>query len=84
MKKLLIVAALACAPVFAVTPDGTFDQREKELLPQCDGLGGCAVIARAQLEQYVAALRQQWEAEIREQFNAAAKVEARKICKNTI
>ena len=84
MKKLLIVAALFCAPAFAVTPDGTFDDREKELLPNCEGLGGCAVISRAELIQYVQALREQWMAEVRERFEAAVKAEAKNVCKNTI
>lgn len=84
MKKLLIVAALACAPAFAVTTDGKFDDREKELLPNCEGLGGCAVISRAELMRYIAALREAWEAEIQERFEAAAKEQAEAICKNTI
>jgi hypothetical protein len=34
--------------------------------------------------QYIGALRQQWEAEIQERFQAAAKQEAARICKSTI
>lgn len=84
MKKLLIVALLVCAPAFAVTPDGKFDEREKALLPNCEQLGGCAVISRAELIQYVQALREEWANEVREQFQAAVKAEAKNICKNTI
>jgi hypothetical protein len=46
MKKALILA-LICAPAFAISPTGELDPREKELLPNCEGLGGCAVISRA-------------------------------------
>jgi len=49
MKRLLLVAALACAPAFAVgMRDGKvmLTEREQMVLQQCEQLGGCAVISR--------------------------------------
>ncbi len=87
MKKLLLVAALACASAFAVTLDGEglrLDARESALMPKCDEMGGCAIISRAELMQYVQALREQWMEEVRENFGAAVKQEAKRVCGNTI
>jgi hypothetical protein len=87
MKKLLIVAALACAPAFAVElKDGKvmLTEREQMVLQQCEQLGGCAVISRMELMRVMAALREQWENEVREQFKEAVKAEAAQVCKRTI
>lgn len=87
MKKLLIVAALSCASVFAVTLDGEglrLDARETALMQKCDEQGGCAIISRAELMQYIQAMREQWMAEVREHFLAAVKAEAGKQCGNKI
>ena len=87
MKKLLIVAALACAPAFAVElKDGKvmLTEREQMVLQQCEQLGGCAVISRMELMRVMAALREQWESEVREQFKEAVKAEAAQVCKRTI
>jgi hypothetical protein len=87
MKKLLIVAALACAPAFAVElKDGKvmLTEREQMVLQQCEQLCGCAVISRMELMRVMAALREQWENEVREQFKEAVKAEAAQVCKRTI
>lgn len=86
MQKLLLIA-LFSVPAFAVTLDGDkllLDQREQALMPQCEAQGGCAVISRAEFQQYVMMVRQQWEQEITEQFGVAVKAEAAKVCRNTI
>jgi hypothetical protein len=87
MKKLLIVAALACAPAFAVEMrDGKvmLTEREQMVLQQCEQLGGCAVISRMELMRVMAEVRAQWEAEVAERFGAAVKEQAEQVCKKTI
>jgi hypothetical protein len=87
MKKLFLLAALACASAAAITVSGdslVLDERERGLMARCDELGGCAVISRAELVQYIEALRQSWDAEIREAFGQAVKAEAKRVCGNTI
>lgn len=87
MKKLVLLAVLACASAAAVTvSDGVFtlDEREKALVPHCAAQGGCAVISRAELINYVQGLRESWLEEIREAFAQAVKQEAKKVCGNTI
>ena len=87
MKRLLLVAALACAPVFAVEMrDGKvmMTEREQMVLQQCEQLGGYAVISRMELMGVMQQLRAQWEDEVREQFKEAVKAEAATVCKKTI
>lgn len=78
---------MSCASAIAVTLDGDglkIDAREHALMPKCDEMGGCAIISKAELIQYVQALREQWMAEVREAFAAAVKAEAKKQCGNSI
>ena len=87
MKRLLLVAALACAPAFAVgMRDGKvmLTEREQMVLQQCEQLGGYAVISRMELMGVMQQLRAQWEDEVREQFKEAVKAEAATVCKRTI
>lgn len=84
MKKLLIVAAICCAPAFAITPDGKLSPDEKEVMQRCESEGGCFVVTAAMVQAYARAVVQQYMQAVAEQFDAAVKQEAKNVCKNTI
>ena len=87
MKKLFLLAALACASAAAITVSGdslVLDERERGLMAKCEEQGGCAVVSRAELMQYVQGLRESWMEEVREAFGQAVKAEAKRVCGNTI
>lgn len=87
MKKLLIVAALSCAPAFAITVNGDkFEllDAEREVLQRCEAEGGCYVFTRAMVENYARGVVQQYMQAVAEQFNDAVKAEAKKACGNSI
>lgn len=87
MKKLLIIGALVCAPVFAITVSGgkvQFLPAEQEVLQRCEAEGGCYVFTVAMVEAYARAMVQQYMQAVAEQFEGAVKQEAKRICGGSV
>lgn len=88
MKQIIFSLALALtfsAHALEVVGDTVvLSAEEKANLPKCAEQGGCHLVSRAMVENYVSAVVQNYMQAVQVSFDQAVVTEAAKVCKNRI